>query len=94
MVCPCQRRRRTPRHRNARRCELGSGAKGDLLHHWLPRHFSLDYFDFITRRVHKIADLPGLFAVWAPTISPDGHTFLFSGIEHSEGNIFLVEGFR
>ena len=59
-----------------------------------PRHFSLNYFDFITRRVHKIADLPGLFAVWAPTISPDGHTFLFSGIEHSEGNIFLVEGFR
>jgi Tol biopolymer transport system component/DNA-binding winged helix-turn-helix (wHTH) protein len=60
----------------------------------VPRHFSLNYFDFITRHVRKIADLPGLFALWGPSLSPDGHTFLFSGIEHSEGNLFLVEGFR
>jgi Tol biopolymer transport system component/DNA-binding winged helix-turn-helix (wHTH) protein len=59
-----------------------------------PRHFSLNYFDFITRHVRKIADLPDLFALWGPNLSPDGHTFLFSGIEHSEGNLFLVEGFR
>jgi len=59
-----------------------------------PRHFALNYFDFVTQHVHKIADLPGLFAIWAPHLSPDGYTFLFSGIEHSEGNIFLVEGFR
>jgi len=59
-----------------------------------PRHFALNYFDFVTQHVHKIADLPGLFAIWGPNLSPDGHTFLFSGIEHSEGNLFLVEGFR
>ena len=59
-----------------------------------PRHFSLGYFDFVTRQVHKIADLPGLFVSWGPSISADGHTFLFSGIEHSESDIFLVEGFR
>jgi len=59
-----------------------------------PRHFSLGYFDFVTRQVHKIADLPGLFVSWGPSISADGHTFLFSGIEHSESEIFLVEGFR
>ncbi len=59
-----------------------------------PRHFSLNYFDFVSQHVRKIADLPDLFAIWAPDLSLDGHTFLFSGIEHSEGNIFLVEGFR
>jgi Tol biopolymer transport system component/DNA-binding winged helix-turn-helix (wHTH) protein len=59
-----------------------------------PRHYSLNYLDFVTQHVYKVADLPGLFVIWGATISPDGHTFLFSGIEHSEGNIFLVEGFR
>ena len=59
-----------------------------------PRHYSLNHFDLVTQHVNMIADLPSLFAIWWPTISPDGHTFLFSGIEHSEGNIFLVEGFR
>ena len=59
-----------------------------------PRHFSLNYFDFVTRRAHKIADLPSLFDVGRPSISADGHTFLFVGLEHSEGDIVLVEGFR
>jgi hypothetical protein len=59
-----------------------------------PRHFSLNYFEFVTQHVRKIADLPGLFAIWGPTVSPDDHTFLFAGIEHSEGDIVLVEGFR
>jgi len=59
-----------------------------------PRHFALNYFDFVTQHVRKIADLPGLFTVWGPTLSSDGRAFLFSGIEHSEGDIFLVEGFR
>ena len=59
-----------------------------------PRHFSLSYFDVVTQRVHKIAYFPFLFALWGPSLSPDGDAFLFSGIEHSEGNIFLVEGFR
>jgi hypothetical protein len=44
--------------------------------------------------MNKTAGLPGLFVIWGPTISPAVHTFLFSGIEHSEGNTFLVEGFR
>jgi Tol biopolymer transport system component/DNA-binding winged helix-turn-helix (wHTH) protein len=59
-----------------------------------PRHFSLNLFDPVTHHVHKIADMPGLFAIWGANLSPDGHTFLFSGIEHSEGDIVLVEGFR
>jgi Tol biopolymer transport system component/DNA-binding winged helix-turn-helix (wHTH) protein len=59
-----------------------------------PRHFSLNYFDFVTQRVHKVADLPGLFNVGGPHLSPDGHSFLFHGIEHSEGDIVLVEGYR
>jgi hypothetical protein len=58
------------------------------------RHFSLNYFDFATQQAHKIADLPGVFDVGAPAVSPDGHTFFFTGIEHGEGDIVLVEGFR
>ena len=58
------------------------------------RHFSLNRFDFVTQQVHKIADLPGFFNIGGPHLSPDGHAFLFSGIEHSEGDIVLVEGFR
>ena len=59
-----------------------------------PRHYSLHYFDFSTQHARKIADLPGLFAVWGTSLSPDGRTFLFTGIEHSEGDIVLVEGFQ
>jgi Tol biopolymer transport system component len=59
-----------------------------------PRHFALNYFDSVTQHVRKIADLPGLFTVWGPTLSSDGRAFLVSGIEHSEGDLFLVEGFR
>ena len=59
-----------------------------------PRHHSLNRFDFVTRQVHKIADLPSVFTQWGPSLSPDGHTFLYSGIEHAEGDIILVEGFR
>jgi len=59
-----------------------------------PRHFSVNHFDFATHRVTKIADLPGLFAQWGLSLSPDGHTLLISGIEHVEGDIVLVDGFR
>ncbi len=59
-----------------------------------PRHFSLHYFDMATQHAHKIADFPYLFVLWGPSLSPDGNAFLFSGIEHSEADIFLVEGFR
>jgi len=59
-----------------------------------PRHFSVNHSDFATHRVTKIADLPGLFAQWGLSLSPDGHTLLISGIEHVEGDIVLVDGFR
>jgi len=51
-----------------------------------------DHFDPANRRIHKVSDLPGLFALLGASLSPDGHTFLFSGIEHSEGDIVLVRG--
>ena len=59
-----------------------------------PRHFLLKYFDFATRHVRKVADLPGLPAIGRPNISPDGHTVCFDGMEQPESDIFLVDGFR
>src|SRR5664279_1729124 len=59
-----------------------------------PRHYSLNYFDFVTQQARKVADLPSLFVIWSASLSPDGRTLLFTGIEHSEGDIVLVEGFR
>ena len=58
------------------------------------RHFSVNYFDPSTQHVRKIADLPSVFALWGTSLSPDGRTFLFTGIEHAEADIVLVEGFR
>ncbi len=58
------------------------------------RHYSLNYLDFSTQHVRKIAELPGLFVLWGTSLSPDGRTFLFTGIEHSEADIVLVEGFQ
>jgi hypothetical protein len=59
-----------------------------------PRHFTLHYFDTSTQRARKIADFPYLFAMWGSSLAPDGQSILFSGIEHSEADIMLVEGFR
>jgi Tol biopolymer transport system component len=59
-----------------------------------PRHFSLNYFEMATQHAHKIADFPYLFVLWGPSLSPDGHAFLFTGVEHAEADIILVEGFR
>ncbi len=59
-----------------------------------PRHFVLNYVDSVTQQVKKVAEFPNLFALWGPSLSPDGRAFLFSGIEHSEGDIMLVEGFK
>jgi Tol biopolymer transport system component len=70
------------------------GPNGAYFMHGLPRHSSIQYFDWSTRQLHKLCDLPGLFVAWGPSLSPDAHTFLFSGIEHSEGDITLVDGFR
>ena len=59
-----------------------------------PRHFALKHVEAATAKVRKVAEFPNLFALWAPSLSPDGRAFLFSGIEHSEGDIMLVEGFK
>ena len=59
-----------------------------------PRHFSVNYFDFPRQQVRRVSSLPGLFTVWGPSLSSDGRAFIASGIEHSEGDIFLVDGFR
>jgi Tol biopolymer transport system component/DNA-binding winged helix-turn-helix (wHTH) protein len=59
-----------------------------------PRHFTLNYFDFVTQHIQRVADLPSLFSIWGPYLSSDGHTVLFAGIEHSEGDIVLADGFR
>ena len=59
-----------------------------------PRHFALNYFDTATQHAHKIADFPYLFVMWGSSLAPDGQSILFSGIEHSEGDIMLVEGFN
>jgi hypothetical protein len=58
------------------------------------RHFTLHYFDTATQHAHKMTDIPNLFVMWGPSLAPDGHALLFSGIEHSEGDLMLVEGFR
>jgi len=70
------------------------GRKGIYFINGSKRHFSLNHFDFATQHVQKIADLPGLFYIGGPNLSLDGRAFLFSGIEHSEGDVVLVEGFR
>jgi Tol biopolymer transport system component/DNA-binding winged helix-turn-helix (wHTH) protein len=59
-----------------------------------PRHFALHYFDTATQHARKIVDFPYLFAMWGSSLAPDGQSILFSGIEHSEADIMLVEGFR
>ena len=59
-----------------------------------PRHFALNYFDTATQHAYKIVDVPNLFALGGLSLTPDGHALLFSGIEHSEGDIMLVDGFR
>ena len=59
-----------------------------------PRHASLNYYDLVTQGIGKVADLSAIPIVGNPTISSDGHTFLFAGIERPESDIFLVQGFR
>jgi len=59
-----------------------------------PRHFALRYFDTATQHAHKITDFPNLFVMWGANLAPDGQSILFTGIEHSEADIMLVEGFR
>ena len=52
------------------------------------------YFDPVARESTKVADLPSLFLAGGLTVSHDGHTALFHGNDHSEGDIMLVEGWK
>jgi len=58
------------------------------------RHAFLAYFDFVTGHIRKVADLPSLPMVGRPTISSDGRTLLFNGIEQPESDIVLIDGFH
>ena len=58
------------------------------------RHYALKYLEAATAHVRKVAEFSNLFALGALSLSSDGHTVLVSGIEHSEGDIMLVEGFK
>ncbi len=58
------------------------------------RHFSLRYFDEASRRDAMIAEMPSLFLAGGLNLSPDRRTMLFFGIEHSEGDIMLAQGFH
>ncbi len=69
------------------------GLRGAYFVDGSPRHFALHYFDTATQHAHKIADFPYLFVMWGSSLAPDGQSILFTGIEHSEGDIMLVEGF-
>jgi Tol biopolymer transport system component/DNA-binding winged helix-turn-helix (wHTH) protein len=59
-----------------------------------PRKFSLNFLQTGAQKARTVADMPGVFAIGAATISRDGRKLLFAGIEHSEGDIMLVEGIR
>ncbi len=59
-----------------------------------PRHFALHYLDTATQHAHKIVDFPNLFVMLGSSLAPDGRALLVSGIEHSEGDIMLLKGFR
>jgi hypothetical protein len=58
-------------------------------------NFYVNYLDFATHRLRKVADLPGVSFVWRDlAVSRNNDVLLFSGIDHGEADIMLVEGFR
>jgi Tol biopolymer transport system component/DNA-binding winged helix-turn-helix (wHTH) protein len=57
-------------------------------------HFSIYYFDFSTRHIDKVSELPGLDIWGGISVSSDGRTLLFSAVDHYDSDIMLVEGFR
>jgi hypothetical protein len=53
------------------------------------------HFDFATKHLHKVADLPGLSFVWGGmAVSRNNDALLVTGIDHGEADIILAEGFR
>jgi hypothetical protein len=60
-----------------------------------PQQYSVGFFDAITHRVKKIADLPKLAELQGGiALAPDGRSLLYAGVERSEADIMLVENFR
>ena len=59
-----------------------------------PGHYSLNYFELSTARVQRVTELSDRGMEVGLAVSPDGHTLLYSGIERSEADLVLVEGFR
>lgn len=57
-------------------------------------HDALNFFDFATRQVHKVSDLP-VGAGWGGLgISSDGRNLLYTAPEPGDSSIMLVDGFR
>jgi len=60
-----------------------------------PSHFFINYFEFSTRQLYRVSELPGLGFVWGGiAVSPNGDTLLYAGVDHGDSDIMLVEGFR
>lgn len=59
-----------------------------------PGHYSLNYYEFSTTKVRRVAELPDREVEVGIAVSPDGHTLLYPGIERSEADLILINGFR
>jgi hypothetical protein len=60
------------------------------------RHPAIEFFDFTSHRIFKVADLDGLPPPGDPgfAVSPDGKRIIFSQIDTSAVDLMLVENFR
>jgi Tol biopolymer transport system component len=55
----------------------------------------IDFLDFTSSRVTRVADLPGRPAEWTMlAISPDGERLLYSQIDSISSDIMLIQNFR
>jgi len=60
-----------------------------------PSQHSIKHFNFSDRRIETISDVPGItFICCAIAVSADNGVLLFSGLDHLESDIMLVENFR
>jgi Tol biopolymer transport system component/DNA-binding winged helix-turn-helix (wHTH) protein len=59
-------------------------------------HSSIDFFDFASKQVSRVAELTGLPPADDPgfAVSPDGKRIIFSQVDTSAVDIMLVENFR
>lgn len=59
-----------------------------------PGRYSLFYYELATRSVHRVTQLTDRLVHPGITVSPDGHQLLYAGIESSESDLVLVDGFH